>query len=184
MHTVRIISQCQPTKYDINGTTVIFSGSGKAQDIDVLHWLELQKICEVQINGGHIYPANKDEEQKAIDAYRQELWSRFEVIGIPVVKVSSESGEFSKGILRSFASEWLEFKSEHREIRRDSREEESLSISRKALSNSTRANIIAIIAMLLSVATAIAVAFITDNDKTQSTKTSTSTPQVQSVINP
>ena len=115
MHTVRIISnpsqQNTIKRYDGN-----LDGSGKAQDIDVLHWLELQKICEVQINGGHIYPANKDEEQKAIDAYRQELWSRFEVIGIPVVKVSSESGEFSKGILRSFASEWLEFKSEHREM--------------------------------------------------------------------
>ena len=44
--------------------------------------------------------------------------------------------------------------------RREAREKESLSISRKALRVSERANILAIAAMILSAATAIAVAII------------------------
>jgi type IV secretory pathway component VirB8 len=60
--------------------------------------------------------------------------------------------------------EWLRRKEEERSAetadRAEAREEENLSISRKALRNSQRANIIAIIAMVLSAATAIIVAVI------------------------
>lgn len=62
------------------------------------------------------------------------------------------------------AREWLKLKelarSDASSARRDAREEETLSIARKALSNSTRANIIATIAMILATAAAISSAVI------------------------
>ena len=61
-------------------------------------------------------------------------------MGVPEVKVSSEKGVLSKGVNLPIALEWLESKSELRELSREGREEESLIISRKALHNSNEAN--------------------------------------------
>lgn len=66
--------------------------------------------------------------------------------------------------LLGIAQEWIRRKEDARTAeaaaRIEKREEESLSISRKALRNSERANSIAISAIVLSVITAIAVAII------------------------
>lgn len=62
------------------------------------------------------------------------------------------------------AQEWLRRKEEARatasSAKRDAREEETLSIARSALSNSKRANAIAVTAIVLSAATAIIAAVI------------------------
>ncbi|ARU30756.1 hypothetical protein CAP31_03060 [Sulfuriferula sp. AH1] len=121
---------------------------------------------KTQIEGGFV--SVDDGEAVAIESFKQDWFIRFESLGAPSVEAATESGELSKGALKQFATEWLLSKEE-------SRKDESLSISRKALAASVeanslaavasrkaeRANNIAIMAIICSAAAALIAAWIT-----------------------
>lgn len=82
-----------------------------------------------------------------------EVFPRCDKLGEPAVRKMIECNEFE--ILDSeCAKKWLRLKESERTIRSDERAEESLSISRKALSNSRMATRIAVLAIVLSIAMA------------------------------
>jgi hypothetical protein len=154
MHTVRIISKCQPTNYENSGIPITLNGNGQVQEIKVLYWLEIKKISGTQISGGFIYPENVDDEKRVIATFREEEFSKFESMGVSAVKVATKSGDFCKGVLHSLAEEWLLSKDE-------AQRNENLSISREAnaiaKTSSERTNKIAIFAILFTfLATVIA----------------------------
>jgi hypothetical protein len=138
MHTIKIVSTCEPTKDTINGETyTLIKG---VTEVSVSFWIGYKARHKNHIEGHHVFPEDKPGEENAILEFKGACFSEFESLGIPAVRVSSEKGELSKGVKHSFALEWLESKSESRELSREEREEESLSISRNALRISDEAN--------------------------------------------
>lgn len=87
--------------------------------------------------------------------------THFEAIGIDGVLSEIAEGRFGAGpsVAKSEAEAWVAAERAKRDSaalsRKEAREEESLSIARKALSNSQRATTIAIFAVVVSVAMAI-----------------------------
>ncbi|NJA06671.1 hypothetical protein HC024_13205 [Methylococcaceae bacterium WWC4] len=118
-------------------------------DVNISIWLKLKKELNQFIENNSIYVDQK-EELLAIEAFKTEQFSYFKSKGVPAIRASVEHGEL-EGFPLIFATEWLESKTEVREDLRDSREAESLSISRKALFNSKCANIIAFIAIVIAI---------------------------------
>lgn len=158
MQTIRIVvSGMQPTDYSALVPGVVLRPG--QNDLEVLHWLNLRCHLKSQIDGGFV-SVDPNEEATAIESFRSELFAKFKSLGVPSVKVAAETGDFSKGALHELAMEWLLSKTEEREDGRDERELESMSISRKALTNSKRANTIAISAAILSAAATIIAALI------------------------
>lgn len=158
MQTIRIVvSGMQPTDYSALVPGVVLRPG--PNDLEVLHWLNLRSHLKSQINGGFV-SVDPKEEATAIESFRSELFAKFKSLGVPAIKVAAETGDFSKGALHELAMEWLLSKIEEREDGRDERELESMSISRKALTNSKRANTIAIGAAILSAAATIIAALI------------------------
>ncbi|MCF7965499.1 MAG: hypothetical protein K9L79_08160 [Methylobacter tundripaludum] len=151
MPIIRIIfaQSMQPTDYSSIGVPVILRSG--INEIDVLHWLNLRVYLNPQIEGGFVKLESESEVESAIKAFRKEIFYKLESLGLPAVKVATESGEFSKGALKLLADEWILSKEESREDSRDAREAESLSISRKALLISKCANIIAISAVIIAI---------------------------------
>ena len=138
MHTIRIISIGEPTQDTIDGETyTLIKG---VTEVSVSFWIGYKIKNKRRIEGNFVYPENKNEEESAILEFKELCIAEFEKMGVPEVKVSSEKGELSKGVKHPIALEWLESKSELRELSREEREEESLIISRKALHNSNEAN--------------------------------------------
>jgi hypothetical protein len=95
--------------------------------------------------------AKMNEEQ------RQSFFAEFEELGETKVQhfVNSSTWKSSNSYKQSAAHEWLLIKSAERNSRAEEREEESLSISRKALFISKRATWIATSAIILSIIMAI-----------------------------
>jgi len=91
------------------------------------------------------------------------FFAKLEDKGEDAVRIDFAKGIYA-GTKASLVQDWLRNLDEKREAaflaRSEAREDESLSISRKALRNSERANTIAISAIVLSIITAIAVAII------------------------
>lgn len=112
MKTITVtVSGMQAVDYSTHVPGVVLR-PGK-NDIAVLSWLDLRGYLKRQIEGGYV-SVNAEEEAAAIKSYKQGCFSSFEALGVPAVKVASESGEYSKGALRDIANEWLISKSEDR----------------------------------------------------------------------
>ncbi|MEM5481557.1 hypothetical protein WNY97_17240 [Pseudoalteromonas fuliginea] len=160
MSTVNIISTGESTVYTIDEVTLTIENGENEIPVDFWIGFKSSSSGKRKIDRGTIHPKDISAESDAISGFKELCFSEFDLLGVPAVKVSLESGSSSKGVKHSFALEWLESKSELREVSREDREEESLSISRKALRNSERANTIAIIAIVCSaIAAAIAIYF-------------------------
>jgi hypothetical protein len=101
----------------------------------------------------------EDDIQRGYDsvAHRatHQLDSKFEALGVVEVTHRLESKRGLHSLEWEPARAWLAAKEAERQMRSDSRAEESLSISRKALSNSRLATRIAVIAITLSTIMAI-----------------------------
>jgi len=78
-----------------------------------------------------------------ISDFQKNLWQKLDAKGLSKVKQELSIGIYS-GKNKNYAEEWVRVQEEaiesERESRKESREEESLSISRKALEHSDRAN--------------------------------------------
>ena len=110
--------------------------------VDIETWLKVKSSSSNLIANGAI-SVDKEEENSAINLFKEQCFSEFQLSGVPSIKASTLKGELSSGVRHPIALEWLESKEEYRASRRDEREEESLSISRKALLISQDANTIA-----------------------------------------
>ncbi len=127
--TVKIKNQ-EPTDYTLHGAPITLVKGDNLVSIE--HWLLIRGLMKNKIANGFVL-VDQDKEARAIELYKQECFSEFDLYGISSVKVSSEKGDLSKGIKHLFALEWLESKENSREESRDSREIESLLIARSAL---------------------------------------------------
>ena len=67
----------------------------------------LKKVLHIQIENGFIFPKDIEAESVAIKAFREALRTRFSSLGVPAVEIAMESGEFSSGVFRIEAAEWL-----------------------------------------------------------------------------
>ena len=146
------VKNMEPNDFKLHGVPVILREGDNT--IKIEHWLALKKISSLnrKISRGHV-SVDPNEELRATESFQKELFSEFEQLGIPAVKVSSEKGELSKGVKHSFALEWLSSKEESREESRDNREIETLSIDRTALKISKFAIVISIIALSVAIIT-------------------------------
>ncbi|MDF3126799.1 hypothetical protein [Rheinheimera sp. 1928-s] len=145
------IKNLQPNDYTQQGASIVLKEGDNLVRID--HWLIIRDSMKKKISGGFV-SVDLNEENRAIESYKQKCFSEFELLGIPSVKVSSEKGDLSKGVKHLLALEWLTSKEASREGNRDSREIESLSIAKSALKVSKWS-------IALSIITAVIVAIIT-----------------------
>ena len=141
----------QPNDFKLHGVPVILKEGDNT--IKIEHWLVIKKIVEKKISSGFI-SIDRNEEFRETELYKKRCFSEFESLGVSAVKVSSKTGELSKGVKHSLALEWLSSKEESREENRENREIESLSISRSARN-------ISMAAIIVSTITALSVAIIT-----------------------
>jgi len=95
-----------------------------------------------------------------MENHKDDFLSGLEAIGENEVQKRITQGEFGlpDSPMRSKVESWLRLKEL---VRNEAREEEALSIARMALSNSCRANTIAVIAIIFSVAATIITTIIT-----------------------
>jgi hypothetical protein len=97
---------------------------------------------------------------------QKDYFAKFETYGESEVRIQINKGIWSEQnrIMLGYAQEWLRLKDESRSleasVKRDTREEETLSIAKMALVNSKRANISAIIAAIFTAAATIIAALI------------------------
>ena len=154
MSTVTIINNAQDNVHTIDGVTLTIKNG--ENEIPVAFWFgfKYSNNGKRKIDRGTIHPKDVSAESDAISDFKVLYFSELNLLGAPAVKASLNSGSMPEGVKHSLAKEWLESKSETLELNRENREEEALSISRKALRNSERANTIAIIAIVCSVITA------------------------------
>ncbi|MBH0061788.1 hypothetical protein I6E85_11530 [Pseudoalteromonas sp. NZS71] len=143
MSTVNIIYAGESTVCNINEVTLTIENGENEIPIDFWIGFKSSSSGKRKIDRGAIYPKDVSAESVAISDFKELCFSEFDLLGVPAVKVSLESGSFSKGVKHSIALEWMKSKSEIREVSREDREKESLSISRKALLTSEDANSIA-----------------------------------------
>jgi len=144
------VTNMQPTDFKLHGVPVVLKQGQNS--IQIEHWLVIKNIVEKTIAAGFI-SIDRDEELRITELFKKECFTEFEELGLSLVKSSTLNGKLSKGIKHSFALEWLAAKSESREQSRDNRETESLSVARKS-------NSIAKCAIVLSVITALLVAWL------------------------
>ena len=88
-----------------------------------------------------------------------ERFAEFEKLGVQEVRARLAKNQYKK-YEHPVIHEWLKLKEAESKDRANAREEESLEISRKALEVSERSRKLSIIAIVVSAATAIAVAVI------------------------
>jgi len=123
MPNIRIFNKDQGIQVDVNGHTVVLQRQG-ITEIEVADWVEIKILLKTQIKNGFIGPEDEAGETLAINNFRESLHARFSSLGTPAVKIALESGEFSSGIKKLEASEWLlrqehEYKSEALAIARE-----------------------------------------------------------------
>ncbi|WP_085344728.1 hypothetical protein [Vibrio sp. ArtGut-C1] len=145
------VKNMQPVDYKQQGVPVVLKEGENL--IPIEHWLVIKKIVERKIDAGYI-SIDRAEESRITELFKKECFTEFDKLGLSMVESSTVSGEFSKGVKQEFAREWLATKKESREQSRDRREVESIVIARKA-------NTIAICAIVVSVITALFVAWLT-----------------------
>jgi len=102
---------------------------------------------------------------ETVSEKKERLFSEFEKMGESEVSIRySNTPGYSANIDTPYAQEWLRLQQEKRDLissaKRDAREEETLSIARRALGNSARANKISICAIVLAIPIAIIVTII------------------------
>ncbi|WP_167144961.1 hypothetical protein [Pseudomonas sp. OTU750018] len=141
--------------------------------VDIETWLNMKAMYKGLVEGGTI-SVEPTEELSAIEAFKLNCFSEFEILGIPTVKAATLKGNLSTGVKNLFALEWIDLKEEIKTSKRDEREEENLSIARRALlaaeeansiaskaqKDSVRANIIAIVSLVLATASTIIAAWV------------------------
>ena len=145
------VKNMQPVDYKQQGVPVVLREGENL--IPIEHWLVIKNIVERKIAAGFI-SIDRGEERRITELFKKECFADFDRLGLSMVESSTVSGELSKGIKHSFALEWLATKKEFREQSRERREVESVVIARKA-------NTIAICAIVVSVITALFVAWLT-----------------------
>ncbi|MFQ6334189.1 hypothetical protein [Methylophilus sp. 3sh_L] len=183
MKTIRIIVRnMQQTDYSAQVPGVVLRPG--ENDLDILHWLNLRRHLKSQIDGGFV-TVNAADEATATESIKQEYFKLFETLGVPTVKVASESGDYCKGALRNFADEWLISKSEDRStaaiaasLEANSLARDSNDIARSSSREAAKANrrasialIIAVIGALAAVGQAIAAFKQTPNSSCSSSQT-------------
>lgn len=123
MPIIRIFNKDQAIQFDVNGHSVVLARQGSTE-VEVADWVEIKSLLKTQIRNGLIGPESEAEEVLAINRFRENLHIRFASLGVPAVKVAFESGEFSSGVKKLEASEWLlrqeyDYKSEALTIARE-----------------------------------------------------------------
>ncbi|MEH6450389.1 MAG: hypothetical protein V7765_17090 [Oleispira sp.] len=137
MITVKIVNKDQSVKDTIDGETYTLNKG--VTEIPISFWIGY-KNSQKKIGRSYIFPEDECSELSAIKEFKESCFSEFDSLGTPAVKASTEKGALSKGVKHSFALEWLESITESRELSRESREKESLHISREASLNAVEAN--------------------------------------------
>jgi hypothetical protein len=144
--------------------------------VDIETWLKIKTKYKSFIERGTI-SVNSEEELLAVETFKSNCFSEFETLGISTVKAATLKGNLSTGVKHLFALEWTDLKEENRTSKRDEREEENLSIARRALlaaeeansisskaqKDSVRANVIAIVSLVLATASTIIAALVSVN---------------------
>lgn len=81
------IKNLQPNDYTLQGAPIVLREGENLVSID--HWLIIRDSMNKKIAGGFV-SVDQDEEARAIESYKEECFSEFELLGVPLVKVSSE----------------------------------------------------------------------------------------------
>jgi hypothetical protein len=144
MTGIRIFSKgLQSNKVEILGE--IFTTPFNCEfTISVRNWAELKLIHPKWVNGGFLYPVNKEEEDDLLLNYKNSFFEKLKEMGAEQVNLTlSIKDQFTQYEIE-LARFWLAKEYQKTHERHEERQEDSLKISK-------RSNIIAVIALVVSV---------------------------------